>query len=96
MTIDKKVANDKKILKGKKGWWQRFLERLSLCRGDGTCHLRLSAIKSYHYYNLLEHFLKTHDFMEHPKRIYNVDEIGMPLDPPTQRVVAKKGQKKLS
>ena len=33
--------------------------------------------------------------MDHPKRIYNIDETGMPLDLPTPRVVAKKGQKKV-
>ena len=99
-----KVATDKKILKGNKisnGWWRRFLERqksLSLRRGDATCHLRLSAINEEtlnHYFDMLEDVLKTHDLMDHPERIYNMDETGMPLDPPPPRIVAKKGQKKV-
>ena len=98
------VALDKKILKGNKisnGWWRRFIERqksLSLRRGDGTCHLRLSAINEQtlgHYYDLLKDVLTTHDLMDHPERIYNMDETGMPLDPPTPRIVAKRGQKKV-
>ena len=104
MSIVEKVATDKKILKGNKisnGWWRRFLERqksLSLRRGDATCHLRLSAINEEtlnHYFDMLEDVLKTHDLMDHPERIYNMDETGMPLDPPPPRIVAKKGQKKV-
>ena len=48
-----------------------------------------------HYYDLLKDVLTTHDLMDHPERIYNMDETGMPLDPPTPRIVAKRGQKKL-
>ena len=68
LTIVEKVANDKKILKGNKvsdGWWRRFLKRqemLSLRRGDGTCHLRLSAINKdtlNHYYDLVGDVLAT-------------------------------------
>ena len=104
MSIVERVAVDKKILRGSKispGWWRRFLERqksLSLRRGDGTCHLRLNAINEAtlnHYFDLLKDILETNDLMNHPERIYNVDETGMPLDPPTPKIVAKKGQKKV-
>ena len=37
----------------------------------------------------------THNLMDHPEQIYSMDETGMPLDPPTPRIVAKKGQKKV-
>ena len=33
--------------------------------------------------------------MDHPERIYNMDETGIPLDPPPPRIVAKNGRKKV-
>ena len=45
---------------------------LSLRRGDGTCHLQLSAINEEtlrHYYDLLKDVLTTHNLMDHPERI---------------------------
>ena len=104
MNIVKKVALEKKVLRGSRiscGWWRRFLERqktLSLRQGDGTCSLRLSAINEEtlsHYYGLLEDTMMTYNLLDHPERIYNMDETGMPLSPPTPRVVAMKGQRKV-
>ena len=45
------------------------------------------------YYDLLETVLTHHELSHHdsdkPGQIYNVDETGVPLDPPKQRVHAK-------
>ena len=48
-----------------------------------------------HYYDLLEATLKENNLTDCPGQIYNMDEIGMPLDPRGPNVVAKAGQKKI-
>ena len=47
------------------------------------------------YFNLLEDTLKDHDLMNHPAKIYNMDESGMPLDAQPPNMVAKRGKKKV-
>ena len=49
------------------------------------------------YFDLLEEVFNHLDFKNHPERIYNMDETGMPLDPHplTPKVVAPKGQMKV-
>ena len=46
------------------------------------------------YYDLLETVMKE-NLLDKPGQLYNVDETGMPLDPPKLRVCAQKGQKKV-
>ena len=47
------------------------------------------------YYNLLEETLQKNDLSHSPAQIYNMDETGMPLDPRSPNVVAKRGKKKV-
>ena len=47
------------------------------------------------YYDLVETVLAHHELSDKPGQIYNVDEIGVSLDPPKQRVCTKRGQKKV-
>ena len=47
------------------------------------------------YYDLLETVLGHHELSDKPGQVYNVDETGVSLDPPKQRVCAKRGQKKV-
>ena len=39
--------------------------------------------------------MEEHNFLDHPERIYNMDESGIPLDPKPPKVVSLKGQKKI-
>ena len=47
------------------------------------------------YFDLLEDTLTRNDLLNHPARIYNVDETGMPLDPKSPNILTKKGVKKV-
>jgi len=44
---------------------------------------------------MLKKIFNEGDFWNHPEAIYNMDESGMPLEPRSPKVVAKKGQKKV-
>ena len=44
------------------------------------------------YFELLEHTLKENDLLQKPCQIFNTDETGMPLDPPSPLVAACRGQ----
>ena len=46
-----------------------------------------------HYYNLLEQTLLEHDLADKPNQVFNLDELGMPLDPHPPRIIAVKGIK---
>ena len=102
--IVENVAIDKGILRKSHisdGWWKKFLARhpkLSLRSGDATGHVRMKATTREnltHYFDLLNKCLEEHDFKDHPERIYNMDESGIPLDPKPPKVLAVKGQKKV-
>ena len=102
--IAENVAVDKGILRKGRisgGWWRRFLERnpgMSLRAGDATAGVRIDAINEDNmrkYFDLLEEVFDELDLKNHPERIYNMDETGMPLDPRPPKVVAPKGQKKV-
>jgi hypothetical protein len=43
----------------------------------------------------LEEVLDTHGLKEHPERIYNMDESGVPLDPKPPKVIAARGERKI-
>ena len=61
------------------GWWRRFKERqgdLSLRQGDSTGHVRMDAMNREtidHYFALLHNTLTTHNLLDKPSQIYNVD-----------------------
>ena len=46
------------------------------------------------YFDLLEDTLKQHDLQNSPSQLYNVDEIGIPLDPKAPKILVPKGIKK--
>ena len=46
------------------------------------------------YFDVLEGVYGELDFGDHPERIYNMDETGMPLDLCPPKIIAPKGQKK--
>ena len=81
------------------GWWQRFRQRnpeitlrvaapLSFARAMATDRDTLNS-----YYDLLEDTLKENGIYNNASRIFNCDETGMPLNPPSPKVVHKVGAK---
>ena len=83
------------------GWWTKFLKRhpkLSLRFGDATAGVRLNAVNAENistYFSSLKSVLDEHGFEEHPERVYNMDETGVPLEPRPPKVIAAKGIKKI-
>ena len=83
------------------GWWTKFLKRhpkLSLCSGDATAGVRLNAVNAENisaYFSSLKSVFNKHGFEEHPERVYNMDETGVPLEPRPPKVIAAKGIKKI-
>ena len=83
------------------GWWQKFLTRnptLRLRAGDSTAGVRMDAVNADNinaYYDLLRSVYDEFGFDDHPERIYNMDETGVPLQPRPPKIVAAKGQKKI-
>ena len=70
--------------------------RLSLQKGNALAISWAQALTTDNlkeYYDLLKTTPKTHDLMNLPSRIYNMDESGMPLDHKPPKVVAPKGMK---
>ena len=56
---------------------------LTLRKGDALSISRAQALTADNlkeYYGLLKMTLETHDLIDLPSRIYNMDESGMPLD----------------
>ena len=47
------------------------------------------------YFDLLREVYNEFDFEDHPEAIYNMDETGVPLEPRSPKVVAKRGRKKV-
>lgn len=80
------------------GWWRQFKERqgdLSLRQGDSTAHVRMDALNQEtidHYFTLLRETLTTHDLLNKPSQIYNMDETGVPLNPRPPKIVTTKGR----
>lgn len=81
------------------GWWERFCKRnpsvslraavpLSVARASATDPEML-----HRYYNTLEQCLKDNNIYNQPGMIFNCDETGLPLNPPSLRVVQKVGAK---
>ena len=66
--------------------------------GDSMASVRFHCIDKEtigSQYDLLETVMDENDLWDKPGQLYNVDETGMPLDPPKLRVCARKGQKKV-
>ena len=104
MKIVQHVAKEKGVLRKEKisaGWFRRFRERqpdVSLRKGDSMALVRFHCTDKEtigSYYDLLETVMEENDLWDKPGQLYNVDETGMPLDPPKLRVCARKGQKKV-
>ena len=83
------------------GWWHKFLKRnpmLRLRAGDSTAGVRMEAVNVeiiHAYFDLLRSVYDEFGFDDYPKRIYNMDETGVPLEPRPPEIVAAKGQKKI-
>jgi len=71
------------------GWWEKFLKNpsLSLRSGDSTAGVRMDATNEQNYF---KEVFNESDFWNHPEAIYNLDEIGVPLEPCPPDVVAQK------
>ncbi len=79
------------------GWWESFKRRhtkLKLRTAEPLAYARLVASSPAvldHYYDLLESTLEENGLLDKPCQIFNVDESGMPLDPPSLKVVVPLG-----
>ena len=60
--------------------------------GIPTAGVRLDAINDENMKSILEEVYEL-DFGDHPERIKNTDETGIPLDPRPLKIIALKGQK---
>ena len=80
-------------------WWKSFLSRhpeISLRVSESVSKARalgMNRLAIEKYFNLLSEVLDKGEVMNRPCQIFNLDETGMPLDPPPPKIVAKKGQK---
>ena len=101
LTLVQSATSDRGVLRSSRvseGWWRRFLKRqsdLSLRQGDSTAHVRMDAMNQEtmdHYFSLLHDTLTTHDLLDKPAQIYNVDESGVPLNPRPPKIVSAKGR----
>ena len=90
------AATEKRVLRSSRvseGWWWHFLEQqsnLSLRQGDSTAHIRMDAMNQEtidHYFSLLHDTLVTHDLINKPAQIYNIDETGIPFNPFPLKIV---------
>ena len=90
-----------KMSKVTDGWFRRTLEKwptLSFRRGDATANVRMDCLNKEtipQYFELLKDIFSEHKLLNSPAQIYNVDEMGMPLNHRAPRVVTKRGQKKV-
>ena len=81
------------------GWWERFRKRhpeitlrvaapLSFARAMATDRESLNC-----YYDLLEDTLKSNGIFNNASHIFNCDETGVPLNPPSPKVLHEVGAK---
>ena len=104
-SIAEKVALEKDTLRKDRitnGWFTSFIKRhpeLSLRKGDSTCQSRMNAMSNRaaieQYFAVMKECMEKEGLLDKPAQIYNFDEVGMPLDHRSPRVVVKKGQKKV-
>ncbi len=97
MNIVGRVAKKKGTLrKGKVtcGWFRSFKRRnpsIRLRKGDSMAAVRFQCTSAEimgEYFDLLEKTLEELELSDKPGQIYNVDETGMSLDPPKQKLCA--------
>ena len=93
--VNKKGMN----VKVSNGWWESFRLRnkeFSLRSAERVSRTRMLASAPgilENYFDLLEDTLVKNDLLHKPCAIFNVDETGMPLDPPSLKIVAPRGVK---
>ncbi len=100
MSLVQEIVNAKGIITTiSDGWWERFKQRHPMIT------LRVAAPLSYaramasdrdslnNYFDLLEDTLKSNEIFNDASRIFNCDETGIPLNPPSSKVVDKVGAK---
>ena len=81
------------------GWWESFKRRhkdISLRVAEPLSYARMVCSSPdilNRYYDLLESTLEENNLMDKPCQVFNADESGMPLDPPSLKVVATSGAK---
>ena len=101
--IVQQVINLKGITKRvSQGWWQKFSLRhkeVSLRSAVPLSMIRAKAMdvdSINRYFDVLEHALKDNNLYNKPSFIFNCDETGMPLNPKSFKVIAKRGAKNVN
>lgn len=100
VSMAQEVVNQKgKEAKLTTSWWKSFVGRhpeVSLRVSESVSRARalgMSRLAIEKYFELLSEVLDKGELNNSPCQIFNLDETGMPLDPPPPKIVAKKGQK---
>ena len=81
------------------GWWERFKKRhpsITLREAASLSYARVMASDQEcleSYFDLLEETLKINGVFDDPSRLFNCDETGMPLCPPSPKVIDAVGSK---
>ena len=81
------------------GWWESFCKRHNSISLRSLSHLSLSRARASNnqvlesYFDALEETFAKYNFTSKPSQIFNVDESGMPLNPPKPKGVCKRGEK---
>ena len=98
--VNSQYPEGKKNVTISNGWWFKFRKRnpsISLRKGDSTAGVRMDAVNSENineYFDLLEKVFKEYGFADHPEAIYNMDEMGMSLEPHPPKVSQREGKRK--
>jgi len=83
------------------GWWHRFMKQhpeLSLQTSDPLSNCRFNAVTQPamdHYFGLLQKTMEVNRLMDKHACIFNMDELGIPLDHKQLKRVTLKGIKKV-
>lgn len=88
----------KGILRGSaviNGWWDKRIPMLTIHSGDSAAGVRMDTMNVENIKDLLREVYDEYEFNSHPECIYNMDEMGVPLEPRPSKVIAKRGQKKI-
>ncbi len=81
------------------GWWESFKRRhkdLKLRTAEPLSYARMTSSSPTvfdNHYDLLESTLTENSLKDKPCQVFNADESGMPLDPPSLKVVVPCGAK---
>ena len=88
----------KGILRGSaviNGWWDKRIPMLTIRSGDSAAGVRMDTMNVENIKDLPREVYDEYEFKSHPECIYNMDEMGVPLEPRPSKVIAKRGQKKI-